>query len=138
MKTRATKAKEIKRHWHLIDLKDQILGRVSTQIAGLLQGKDKVYFTSNLDYGDYVVAINALNIKLTGNKAKQKVYYRHSGYPGGLREISFSQQMAKDPRKVILLAVRNMLPKNKLRSGRLRRLRVFSDAEHNYQDKFKK
>jgi large subunit ribosomal protein L13 len=138
MKTHATKANEIKRKWHLIDLKGQVLGRVASKMAQILMGKNKVYFTPALDCGDFIVALNAQDIVVTGRKAKQKTYYRHSGYPGGLKSLTFEQLMAKDPRKVIRLAVKNMLPKNKLRDKRLARLKVFVTEKHDYQDKFKK
>jgi large subunit ribosomal protein L13 len=136
-RTKATKASEIKRSWHLIDAKDQILGRLATQIAQLLMGKNKPYFVHYLDCGDYVVVINAGQIKVTGRKAAQKKYYRHSGYPGGFREISLEKQMEKDPRKVIRHAVNGMLPKNKLRDRRLKRLKIFAEAKHPYKDKIK-
>lgn len=136
MKTYATKQSDIKRSWHLIDAKDQVLGRLATRIAILLQGKNKPYFTSHLDCGDYVVVINSDQVALTGRKADQKIYYRHSGYPGGLKSVSFKQQLAKDSRKIIESAVKNMLPKNKLRQQRQRRLKIFKTAEHIYQDKF--
>ena len=137
MKTKTTKKSEIKRAWHLIDVKDKILGRVTTQVAQLLIGKNKVYFTPHLDCGDYVVVINAGQIKVTGKKADQKVYYRHSGYPGGFREVSFKEQMEKDPRQIIRSAVKSMLPKNKLRDPRLARLKIFTDDKHSFQDKLK-
>lgn len=137
MKTKATKTSEIKRSWHLIDAKDQVLGRLSTKIASLLMGKDKPYFVNYLDCGDYIVVTNATKVKVTGQKAKQKMYYRHSGYPGGFREISFAKQKKKDPRKIIRHAVAGMLPKNKLRDRRLARLKIFVDDKHLYQDKFK-
>jgi len=135
MKTKATKKAEIKRSWHLFDADGQILGRLATQIAGLLIGKGKVNYAPYLDGGDYVVVINAAKVKVTGRKSDQKMYRRHSGYPGGFRELTFRQQMAKDPRKIVLHAVSGMLPKNKLRSPRLRRLKVFTDEKHDYQDK---
>lgn len=137
-KTYATKKTDIIRNWHLIDLDGQILGRVASQISQLLIGKYKSYYAPNLDCGDHIVAINAEKIKVTGRKAKQKTYYHHSGYPSGLKAVTYEEQMVKDPRKIILSAVKNMLPKNKLRSDRLRRLRVFVGSEHDYQDKFKK
>jgi large subunit ribosomal protein L13 len=136
MKTYATKQSDIKRSWHLIDAKDQVLGRLATRIAILLQGKNKPYFTAHLDCGDYVVVINSDQVALTGRKADQKIYYRHSGYPGGLKSVSFKQQLAKDSRKIIESAVKNMLPKNKLRRQRQRRLKIFKTADHIYQDKF--
>ena len=137
MKTTATKASEIKREWHLVDVKDQVLGRVSTQIAILLMGKDKPNWAPYLDGGDYVVVINAADLKVTGRKMKQKFYRRHSGYPGGFKEVRLDRQMAKNPTKVITHAVYGMLPKNKLRSQRLARLKVFSADKHSYTDKFK-
>jgi large subunit ribosomal protein L13 len=137
-KTYSPKAKDIKRNWHYIDLKSQVLGRAATKIASLLIGKDKPYFVPHLDCGDYVVAVNADKISVTGKKRKQKMYYRHSGYPGGFKQIPFERMMAKDSRKVIELAVRGMLPKNKLRDRRMRRLKVFLNEKHPYDDKFHK
>lgn len=137
MKTKATKKTEIKRAWHLIDAKGQILGRLATKIATLLVGKNKPYFVPYLDCGDYVVVINAAQVEVSGRKRKQKKYYHHSGYPGGLKEITFADQLAKDPKKIIVHAVSGMLPKNKLRDKRLARLKVFVDEKHPYQDKFK-
>jgi len=134
-KTHNTKAKDIKRDWHLLDLKDQVLGRASTNIAAKLIGKSKPYFTQHLDCGDYIVAINAEKIRVTGRKKKQKMYYRHSGFPGGFKQTPFDQMMQKDPRKVIELAVRGMLPKNKLRDKRMRRLKVFIEEHHPYKNK---
>ncbi len=136
-KTKATKAKEIQREWHLFDVKNQILGRSAVKIAGLLMGKNKPYFVNYLDCGDHVVVINAKKVKVSGNKFKKKVYYRHSGYPGGFREVTFEEQMNKDPRKIIQHAVFGMLPKNKLRDKRMARLKIFKDDKHTYEDKFK-
>jgi large subunit ribosomal protein L13 len=133
MKTTVLKSSQIKRVWHLIDLKDQILGRVATQIAFHLMGKDKILTSPNLDSGDFVVAINATDIKVTGKKLDQKMYQRHSGYPGGFKELTLKQVMAKDPRKVIEQAVKGMLPKNKLRSPRMRRLKVYLTDKHPHQ-----
>lgn len=137
-KTKPTKAKEIKREWHLVDAKDQVLGRLATQIAQLLMGKNKPYFTRHLDCGDYVVVINAKEVKVTGKKEKQKIYYRHSGYPGGLKETPLWMLREKHPERIIINAVFGMLPKNKLRKGMLVRLKVQPGGEHPYQDKFKK
>lgn len=137
MKTYSTKKSDIKRQWHLIDAQEKVLGRLSTQIAQLLIGKHKPYFTSHLDCGDYVVVVNSDQVKVTGRKAQQKTYYRHSNYPSGLKSITFDKQLQKDSRKIIEWAVKNMLPKNKLRSPRLRRLKVFKLDHHIYQDKFK-
>ncbi len=137
-KTKVTKASEIKRSWHLLDAEGQILGRLAVKIASLLMGKEKPYFVSHLDCGDYVVVINATKIELSGDKKMKKVYYRHSGYPGGFKEITFQHQFAKDPTKIIYHAVSGMLPQNKLRDKRLARLKIFAEAKHDYEDKFKK
>jgi large subunit ribosomal protein L13 len=136
-KTYITKPKDIKRGWHLFDAKGQILGRMASEIAQKLIGKDKVYYTPHLDCGDHVVVINAADVEVTGRKEKQKEYIRHSGYPGGLKRISYQEQKERDVRKIIEWAVKNMLPKNKLRSKRMNRLRVFKGSEHDYKDKFK-
>jgi large subunit ribosomal protein L13 len=137
MKTYATKKSDIKRSWHLLDAQGQVLGRLATRAAQLLQGKFKVYFTPNLDCGDYVVIINSDQVEVTGRKPKQKIYYHHSQYPGGLKSISFEKQLRKDSRRIIEWAITNMLPKNKLRDRRLKRLKIFKTADHPYQDKFK-
>lgn len=137
MTTYATKISDIKREWHLIDVQGRILGRVATKIAELLIGKNKPYYTSHLDCGDWVVVINAKDVKVTGKKRKQKIYYHHSGYPGGLKALTFEQIMQKDPRKIIFHAVFGMLPKNKLRKKRMKRLRVFVGEEHPYGEKTK-
>ena len=137
MKTYSTKAEDIKRQWYLVDAQRQILGRLSTKIAKLLLGKNKPYFTGHLDCGDWVVVINAGKVRVTGKKRKQKIYYRHSGYPGGLKALTFEKMMQKDPRKVVNHAVSCMLPKNKLKKQRMKRLRVFIGKEHPYEKKFK-
>ena len=137
MTTHATTAKEIKRDWHLVDAKGAILGRLATGIATKLIGKHKVYFAPNLDCGDYVVVVNSDAVAVTGRKLMQKIYHRHSNYPGGHKEITLAEQLKKDSRRVIELAVSRMLPKNKLREPRLNRLKVFPSSEHIYQDKFK-
>lgn len=135
MKTTTTKKSEIKRSWHLFDAEQEILGRLATKTAELLTGKNKPYFAPHLDCGDFVVVINAAKVKVTGKKSSQKIYYRHSGYPGGFRETTFKEQMARDPRKVIRHAVAGMLAKNKLQKPRLTRLKIFIDEKHPYQDK---
>jgi len=136
-KTHVTKLKDIERGWHLVDLKDKILGREATKIATLLRGKSKPYFTPSLDCGDYVVVINTRKVRLTGKKEDQKVYRRYSGYPGGLREISYRRMLEKRPNEVVRHAVRGMLPKNKLRSKMIKRLYIFSGEKHQYEDKLK-
>ena len=132
MKTIAQKPSDIKHNWHLVDLAGQTLGRVSTQIATLLTGKNKVLSGGSLDNGDFVVAINAAQIKVTGKKMTDKIYYSHSGIPGGLKELSLEKLMEKDPRKVIEKSVKGMLPKDKHQQTRLRRLKVYADATHPY------
>lgn len=135
---KSTKGSEIKREWHLIDIKDQVLGRMSTSIAGLLMGKSKPYFVRNLDCGDFVVVINAANVKVTGNKKNLKVYNKHSGYPGGFKSERFIELIEKNPDFIIRHAVLGMLPQNRLRDKMIKRLYVFPGEEHKYQDKFNK
>jgi len=136
MKTTHLSAKKITRNWHLINLKDQTLGRVAVQIAPLLTGKNKPDQSPHLDCGDYVVAIKAAEIKVTGNKLEDKHYYSHSGYPGGFKQITLKALLKKDPRTVIEKAVKGMLPKNKLQQPRLRRLKVYTDDNHPHQAHF--
>lgn len=136
-KTTVTKGNNFNRKWHLIDLNGKILGRISVEIAKLLMAKDKVDYSPNRDSGDYVVAINAKQILVTGNKLKDKIIYHHTGYAGHLKEISLGQLMEKDPRKVIYHSVLGMLPKNKLRNRRMTRLKIFIESEHPYNDKIK-
>jgi large subunit ribosomal protein L13 len=136
-KTTVTKGKIQNRHWHLIDLQGQVLGRAATQIAALLTGKHLTTFSPNRDDGDCVVAINAAKIVVTGGKEKTKVYYHYSGFPGGLKEMPYEMLMKKDPRKIIEHAVAGMIPKNKIRSLRLARLKIFIDDQHPYNDKIK-
>ena len=137
MKTYAPRAKDIKREWHLINAEGKILGRLATQAAQWLTGKHKPDYASYLDMGDYVIVTNAAKVVFTGRKMKQKMYYHHTGYLGNLKELSLKQMMAKDPSRVIKLAVQGMLPKNKLRAGRLKRLKVFNEDQHPYADKLK-
>lgn len=134
---KATRAKDIKRQWHLIDLDGKTLGRISTQIAGLLMGKSKPYFVRNLDCGDFVVAINTKKIKVTGNKENKKVYQRHSGYPGGFKQETLSELRNRRSNDIIRHAVLGMIPQNRLRDQMINRLKAFEGAEHDYQDKFK-
>lgn len=135
--TKSTKVETIKRTWHLIDLKGKTLGRAATEIALLLMGKNKPYFVRNLDCGDYVVAINAEQIKVTGKKELLKKYYNYSGYPGGLRIDTYKDIQARKPEYVIEHAVKGMLPQNRLRDRMLQRLKIFVGSEHDYTDKFK-
>ena len=137
-KTYQPKAKDIKREWHLFDAKDEILGRLATKVAKLLMGKQKSTYSAHLDSGDFVVIINAEQVKLTGKKKEQKVYYSHSGYPGGFKEVKFSKMVTEKPARIIEMAVSGMLPKNKLRQDRLARLKVVAGEKNPYEDKFKK
>ena len=130
MKTYSQKGSEVKREWWIIDASTMPLGKLAVIIADKLMGKSKVTYTPHIDNGDYVVVINAKDIKVTGDKLVQKKYYRHSGYPGGLTELKLEEVIEKDPSKVIHAAVKGMLPKNKLAADRLKRLRVFDTAEH--------
>lgn len=133
---KATKKSQIKVGWHLIDAKGQILGRLASGIIPFLLGKKKPYFVKNLDCGDQVVVINAAKIGVTGKKAEEKKYYAYSGYPGGLKVRNFSELLKSSPEKIIENAVKNMLPKNKLRDLWLSKLHVFADEKHPYADKF--
>ncbi|MBR3172784.1 50S ribosomal protein L13 [Candidatus Saccharibacteria bacterium] len=130
MKTYSQKASEIKREWWIIDAGTMPLGKLAVVIADKLMGKSKITYTPHIDNGDYVVVINAKNVVVTGDKMLQKKYYRHSGYPGGLKELKLEEVLEKDPSRVICEAVKGMLPKNKLAADRLKRLRVFAGAEH--------
>ncbi len=130
IKTYVTKASDIQRQWHVVDAADQVLGRMATRIARLLMGKHKPLFCRNLDIGDYVVVVNAAQVTFTGNKARQKMYYRHSGYPGGLKTTSLEKMMQTHPTRVIEHAVKGMLPRNKLNASMMRRLRVYADDVH--------
>lgn len=133
--TKPIKISEIKRDWRLLDAKGKILGRLASEAAGVLIGKHKVNYVDYLDCGDNVIIINVADVKVTGNKQKNKLYSRYSGYPGGLKKITFEQMIKDNPKKVIESAVSGMLPKNKLHSRRMARLHIFVDAEHPYKDK---
>ena len=135
--TASTKMSDIKRAWHLIDMQWKTLGREATMIASLLMGKKKPYFVKNLDCGDYVVVINAKEVVVTGNKEENKVYARHSGYPGGFKQESLRELRGRKPEAIITHAVKGMLPDNKLKKQMLTRLFVFAGSEHKYTDKFK-
>ena len=133
MKTYSAKPTDVDRQWYIIDASQATLGRVATQIATLLTGKDKPQFTKHIDCGDFVIVINAKNIKVTGDKLTKKIYYRHSSYPGGLKEATLEEKLAKDPGFAIRNAVRGMLPVNRLRDGRLLRLKVYEGTEHKHE-----
>ncbi|MBN1151642.1 MAG: 50S ribosomal protein L13 [Dehalococcoidia bacterium] len=130
MRTYSPKLKDIQREWHVIDAAGSTLGVVAERAAVLLRGKHKPMFAPNIDTGDYVIVVNAAKVVLTGNKPKLKTYYRHSGYPGGLRAETFEEIMEKDARRVIEHAVKGMLPKTSLGRTMYRKLRVYAGAEH--------
>ncbi|MFC1861264.1 50S ribosomal protein L13 [Chloroflexota bacterium] len=130
MRTYSVKKIDIERQWHVIDASDKILGRIATQVSSLLMGKHKTIFSRNLDTGDYVVIINAEKVRVTGNKEKQKLYYRHSGYPGGLKSISLEKLRKTNPTRVIEYAVKGMLPHNRLGASMYKKLKVYSGDAH--------
>lgn len=130
MKTYSPKASEIERTWYIVDASGQTLGRLASEVAILLQGKHKPGYASHIDGGDVVVVTNASKIKITGNKLEAKKYYRHSGYPGGIKEASMSDKMANDPAWVLRHAVEGMLPKNRLQDERMKRLKVYAGSDH--------
>jgi large subunit ribosomal protein L13 len=133
MKTYSPKAKDIQRGWWVIDAGDKTLGKIATQAASLLMGKHKPMYAPHIDTGDYVVVINAAKVKVTGKKAEQKIYYRHSGYPGGLKSRSFEEIFRKDPGRVIEIAIKGMLPHNNLGRAMFKKLRVYAGNEHPHQ-----
>jgi large subunit ribosomal protein L13 len=133
MKTYSTKASDIKRQWHVVNASGQTLGKLSTRVAQLLMGKGKPIFVSHLDTGDYVVVINAAKVKVTGKKAKQKIYYRHSGYPGGLKALTLEEMLQTHPTRVIEHAVKGMLPHSRLGSAMFRKLKVYDGDGHPHQ-----
>lgn len=135
--TKPTKAADIKREWFLVDANDKIVGRVAVEIAQKLMGKNKPYFVRNMDCGDYVVVINAKGVKISGKKFNEKKYFRHSGYPGGLKSETFEELIARKPEGVVVHAVKGMLPNNKLRTSMLKRLFVYDDANHPYASNIK-
>lgn len=133
MKTFIAKKEEVQRKWYLIDAKGKVLGRLATLIADKLRGKDKPVFSPHMDCGDFIVVINADKVKLTGNKLDDKKYYRHSGYPGALKTESAKGMLEKKPTMVLELAVRGMLPKNKLRDDFMKKLKLFAGEEHDHE-----
>jgi large subunit ribosomal protein L13 len=130
MKTYIPKESEIKKGWFIVDAKDKVLGRLASRVACVLTGKGKPIFCRHIDTGDQVIVINAAHIRLTGRKTQQKVYRRYSGYPGGLREVSFEKMFKAKPETVVMLAVGRMLPQNPLGRKMLKKLKVYSGAEH--------
>jgi large subunit ribosomal protein L13 len=133
MKTYYPKQSDIKKEWRLIDLKGKTVGRIATEIAGILVGKDKPTYEPSVDTGDFVVAINSDGIKFTGNKLTDKVYYRHTGAIGGIKEMTAKDLMKKDSTQVIVHAVRGMLPKNKLGRNAIKKLKVYKNDQHRHE-----
>jgi len=130
MKTKSYKNTDLEKKWLLLDATDKTLGRLSAKISTILMGKNKAHYTPHNDLGDYIVVINAEKVKVTGNKDIQKKYYRHSGYPGGLKSSTFSEIIEKNPEDIILKAVKGMLPKNKLSNSMISKLKVYKGENH--------
>lgn len=133
MKTYVAKPADIERSWYIVDAEGQTLGRLASQIAAVLRGKHKPIFTPHVDCGDYVVVINAEKIHVTGQRREKKMYYRHSGYPGGLKEISLANQLERFPTRPVELAVKGMLPKNKLGRKMFKKLKVYAGTDHPHE-----
>jgi large subunit ribosomal protein L13 len=133
MKTYSAKPREIEQSWYLVDAEGETLGRLATEIADVLRGKRKPAYTPHVDTGDFVVVVNAEKIRVTGKKLEQKIYYRHSGYPGGLRQRTLAEQLQRRPEEVIRKAVKGMLPKNRLAAAQLRKLKVYAGPEHPHE-----
>ncbi len=138
MKTYSTKASELKPEWHVIDASGKPLGKLASEVATLLLGKHKPIYAPHLNTGDFVIVINAAKVRVTGKKAQQKVYYRHSGYPGGLKSTTFATMMETRPTRVIEYAVKGMLPKNRLGRDMLKRLKVYPGGSHPHQAQVEK
>jgi len=133
VRTFSPKAGDIQRQWHVIDASDVVLGRLASHVAMLLRGKHKPIFAPHIDTGDFVVVVNAEKVALSGNKLQDKRAYRHSGYPGGIRSVSYSELLAKHPERVVEKAVKGMLPKNSLGRNMLRKLKVYAGPDHPHQ-----
>ncbi len=133
MKTFSAKAEDIERKWFVVDAQGQTLGRLATRIATVLRGKHKPVYTPHMDCGDYVIVVNADKIQVTGHKLEQKTYYRHSGYPGGLRQVSLRRQLQVHPDRVIEAAVRGMLPHNRLGRKMFKKLKIYAGPTHPHQ-----
>ena len=133
MKTQVAKKEEVTRDWFLVDGENQVLGRIATRIANILRGKNKPIFTPSVDTGDFVIVVNAEKIALTGNKLADKMYYSHSGFPGGIKSINAGKLLEKKPEEIIRKAVKGMLPKNKLARHQHKKLKVYAGPEHPHQ-----
>ncbi|MBV1876866.1 MAG: 50S ribosomal protein L13 [Pseudomonadales bacterium] len=130
MKTYSAKKETVKRNWYLVDATDKTLGRISTEIANRLRGKHKAEYTPHVDTGDYIVVVNAEKVKVSGNKTTDKMYYHHTGYPGGIKSISFDKLIDKAPERALESAIKGMMPKNKLSRAMLAKLKVYAGNEH--------
>ena len=130
MKSYMAKPEDIQRKWYIVDATDVALGRLASQVASILRGKNKPEFTPNVDTGDYVIVVNCANVKLTGKKLEQKYHTYHTGYAGGLKEIQYKTLMENDPCKAVMLAIKGMLPKNSLGRQMIKKVRLYADAEH--------
>jgi large subunit ribosomal protein L13 len=133
VRTFSAKKEEIERDWYVVDAEGQTLGRLASRIATILKGKHKPIYTPHLDCGDFVIVLNADKVRVTGRKMDQKFYYRYSGYPGGLSQISLRDQLARHPERVLQAAIRGMLPKNKLGRKMIKKLKVYAGDEHPHQ-----
>ena len=133
MKTFSAKNETVRRDWFVVDAENKVLGRLAAEIAHRLRGKHKPEYTPHVDTGDYIVVVNAGKVAVTGNKATDKIYYRHSGHPGGIKDVSFREMIEKHPTRVIESAVRGMLPRNKLGRSMLSKLKIYAGAEHAHQ-----
>ncbi len=133
MKSYMARPLEVERKWHVIDAEGQTLGRLATEIARLLRGKNKSQYTPHVDTGDFVVVVNAEKVVVTGRKAEQKVYYRHTGYPGGLRETSYETMLERKPTEILRKAVRGMMPRTRLGRQQFRKLKIYAGPEHPHE-----
>jgi len=133
LKTFSAKKEAIERKWLLVDAKDKVLGRLASKVASLLRGKHKPIFTPHVDTGDHVIVVNADQIRLTGEKLRSKVYYHHSGYPGGLKEVPAQRLFQEKPERMVTLAIKGMLPKNKLGRSMFKKLQVYKGSQHPHQ-----
>ena len=133
MKSYMARPLEVERRWYVVDAEGQTLGRLATEIANVLRGKNKPQYTPHVDTGDFVVVVNAEKVVVTGRKAEQKVYRRHSGYPGGLKETSYEQMMERRPTEILRRAVKGMMPKNRLARQQLRKLKIYAGPEHPHE-----
>ena len=133
MKTYTVRKGDIRREWYVVDAQGKILGRLASEIAKILRGKHKPIYVPHLDCGDYVIVVNAEKVRVTGKKLDQKFYYRHSGYPGGLKSINLRDQLQKHPTRVLEAAVRGMLPKNRLGRAMIKKLKVYAGGSHPHQ-----